>query len=102
METINANYNGSGIGILELQSNKILCNVTNNYARCGWSMPINHQRTDPRMTSKIFFVLLNMVNSIHNVYKFYEISERDNESDITIPIYCVNNKIRESWDWSIY
>ena len=55
--------------------------MPNNYARCGWSMPINHERTDPRMTSNIFFVLLNMVNSIHNVYKFYEINRiEDNES----------------------
>ena len=26
------------------------------------------------MTSNIFFVFLNMVNSIHNAYKFYEIN----------------------------
>ena len=36
------------------------------------------------MMSNIFFVLLNTVNSIHNVYKFYEINRiEDNESDIT-------------------
>ena len=55
--------------------------MPNNYARCGWSMPINHQKTEPRMTSNIFFVFLNKVNSIHNAYKFYEINGiEDNES----------------------
>ena len=36
----------------------------------------------PKDDVKHFLVLLNTVNSIHNVYKFYEINERDNESDI--------------------